>query len=137
MLVAAFAGIAALVAIVIACSARKRIVTAIMIVLALTFMLPAGHVFLLFHPEWVDGRFRTYKKFYRDIQVGMTRGQVLAALKERYPANGPRQRPMIIDDTPRRLAFFMNPEASREPNCEGIFLTLEAARVTRMSYSAD
>ena len=81
MLVAAFAGIAALVAIVIACSARKRIVTAIMIVLALTFMLPAGHVFLLFHPEWVDGRFRTYKKFYRDIQVGMTRGQVLAALK--------------------------------------------------------
>lgn len=137
MLVAAFAGIAALVAIVIACSARKRIVTAIMIVLALTFILPAGHLFLLFHPEWVDSRFRTYKKFYRDIQVGMTRGQVLAALEERYPANGPRQRPMIIDDTPRSLAFFMNPETSREPNCEGIFLTLEAGRVTRMSYSAD
>lgn len=137
MLIVAFGGLAALVAIVIACRAKRRIVTAMMIVLALAFMVPAGYVCLMFHPELVDGRFRTYKRFYRDIEAGMTREQVLAAMEERYPANGPRQRPMIIEDTPRRLAFFMNPETSREPNCEGIFLTLEAGRVTRLSYSAD
>lgn len=137
MLIAAFGGLAALLAIVIARRTKRRIVTVIMILLALAFTVPAGFVFLAFHPELVDGRFRTYKRFYRDIQVGMTREQVLAAMEKHYPPNGPRKRPMIIDDTPRSLDFFMNPETSREPNCEGIFLTLEAGRVTRMSYSAD
>jgi hypothetical protein len=137
MLIVAFGGLAALVAIVIACRTKRGIVTVVMIVLALAFIVPAGYVFLMFHPELVDGRFRTYKRFYRDIQMGMTREQVLAAMEHHYPANGPRQRPMIIDDTTRGLAFFMNPETSHEPNCEGIFLTLEAGHVTRMSYSAD
>lgn len=40
-------------------------------------------------------------------------------------------------DTRWDLSFFMNPETSREPNCEGIFLTLEASRVTKKVYSAD
>jgi hypothetical protein len=137
MLIAALGALVALVAIVIACRARRGIITAMMIVLALAFIVPASYLFLMFHPELVDGRFRTYKRFYRDIEAGMTREQVLAAMERHYPAIGPRERPMIIDDTPRRLAFFMNPETSREPNCEGIFLTLEAGRVTRMSYSAD
>lgn len=137
MLMAALGALVALVAIVIACRAKKGIITAMMIVLALAFIVPSGFVVLMFHPEWVDGRFRTYKRFYRDIEAGMTREQVLAALERHYPANGPRKRPMMIDDTPRGLAFFMNPETSREPNCEGIFLTLEAGRVTRLSYSAD
>ncbi len=56
-----------------------------MIVLALVFLLPAAYVFLAFHPELVDGRFRTYKAFYRDIHVGMTKDQVFAALDRRYP----------------------------------------------------
>ena len=35
------------------------------------------------------------------------------------------------------VGYFMNPEKSTEPNCEGIFLTLEAGSVTKMWYSAD
>ena len=67
----------------------------------------------------------------------MTREQVLAAMDQRYPTNGSRKRPKIMDDTPESLGFFMNPETSREPNCEGIFLTLERGRVTRKVYSPD
>ncbi len=137
ILIAAGGALAALVAIVIACRAKRGLVTAMMVVLALAFIAPAGYVFLAFHPELVDGRFRTYKRFYRDIQVGMTREQVLAAMEQRYPTNGLRKRPKILNDTPEGLGFFMNPETSREPNCEGIFLTLEAGRVTKMVYSAD
>lgn len=137
ILIAVGGALAALVAIVIACRAKSGFVTAMMVVLALVFIAPAGYVFLAFHPELVDGRFRTYKRFYSDIQVGMTREQVLAAMEQRYPTNGPRKRPTIMDDTPVRLGFFMNPENSNEPNCEGIFLTLEAGRVSKIVYSAD
>ncbi|HOX55354.1 MAG TPA: hypothetical protein P5205_01565 [Candidatus Paceibacterota bacterium] len=137
ILISAVGAIAALAAIVIASRAKSGLVIAMMLVLALVFIAPAGCVFLAFHPELVDGRFRTYKRFYRDIQVGMTREQVLAAMEQRYPTNGPRKRPTILNDTPEGLGFFMNPETSREPNCEGIFLTLEAGRVTRIEYSAD
>jgi hypothetical protein len=42
-----------------------------------------------------------------------------------------------LHDTPDGLGFFMNPEASREPNCEGIFLRLEQGRVTKKTYSPD
>jgi hypothetical protein len=118
-------------------AAKSGLITAVMLALALVFIAPAGYVFLAFHPEWVDGRFRTYKRFYRDLEVGMTREQVLAAMEQHYPTNGSRQRPMIMDDTSERLGFFMNPETSTEPNCEGIFLTLEAGRVTKIDYSAD
>jgi len=137
ILIAAVGALAALAAIVIACRAKSGLITAIMVALALVFIAPAGCVFLAFHPELVDGRFRTYKRFYQDIKVGMTRDQVLAAMELRYPTNGPRKRPTIMRDTPEGLGFFMSPEASREPNCEGIFLTLEAGRVTKMVYSAD
>jgi len=137
ILIAVFGALAAVVAIVIACRAKRKLVTALLIVLAVVFILPAGYVYLAFHPELVDGRFRTYKGFYNDIRVGMTREQVLALMDEHYPAGGPRKRPRIIGDTPRSLDFFMNPETSREPNCEGIFLMLEEGRVTRTVYSAD
>jgi hypothetical protein len=137
ILIAAVSALAALVAIVIACRARSGLVTAMMVVLALVFIAPTGYVYLAFHPELVDGRFRTYKRFYRDIQVGMTRDQVLTAMEQRYPTNGPRKLPTILNDTPEGLSFFMNPETAREPNCEGIFLTLETGRVTKIVYSAD
>jgi hypothetical protein len=127
----------ALIAIVVACMVRSGGVRALMIVLALVCLLPAAYVFLAFHPQLVDGRFRTYKRFYSDIQVGMTREEVLAALARRYPTDGPRKRPKIMGDTPTSLGFFMNPETSREPNCEGILLTLESNRVTKVVYSPD
>jgi hypothetical protein len=121
ILVAAVGALLALIAVVIACKARSGLVMALMILLALVFVAPAGYVFLAFHPELVDGRFRTYKAFYRDIQIGMTRDDVIAALNRHYPKSGPRQRPKVMDDTTNSLGFFMNPETSREPNCRDIF----------------
>jgi hypothetical protein len=137
ILLAAGGAVLALTAGVVACMVRSGGVRALMIVLASVFLLPAACVFIAVHPELVDGRFRTYKRFYSDIQVGMTREQVLAAMERRYPADGPRERPKIMDDTPTSLGFFMNPETSREPNCEGIFLTLEGGSVTEIGYSPD
>jgi hypothetical protein len=137
ILIAAAGAILALVAVVIARLARSGGVKALMAVLTVVFLLPAGYVFLAFHPELVDGRFRTYEAFYRDIQIGMTREQVYSALEHHYPKGGPRQPPKILNDTPEGLGFFMNPETSAEPNCEGIFLTLQAGRVTQKVYSRD
>jgi len=128
---------AALVALVIAWLVRNSAVKAMMIVLALVFLLPGVYLFVGLNPWLVDSRFRTYRKFYEEIEIGMTREQVLAALERRYPTDGPRKRPKILNDTPEGLGFFMNPETSREPNCEGIFLTLEGGRVTKRVYSAD
>ncbi|MES2997128.1 MAG: hypothetical protein V4733_10005 [Verrucomicrobiota bacterium] len=124
-------------ALVVAWLARSSALKAIMVVLALIFLLPAGYLFVGLNPWLVDSRFRTYRAFYRDIEVGMTRDQVLAVMERRYPADGLRKRPKIMDDTSQRLGFFMNPETSREPNCEGIFLALEGGRVTKIVYSAD
>jgi hypothetical protein len=137
VLFAAVGAVAAVIAAIVACRARSGLVMAMMLVLSLVFIAPAAYLFLAFHPQIVDGRFRTYKAFYRDIRIGMTREQVLAAMELRYPADGPRKRPKIMDDTSARLGFFMDPETSREPNCEGIFLTLERGRVTEMVYSPD
>jgi hypothetical protein len=137
VLMALLAAGAALVAVIVASRTRRGLVRGMMVVLALVFLAPAAYVFQAFHPELVDGRFRTYKAFYRDIQLGMTREQVFAAFEHRYPQGGPRQRPKLMQDEPGRLGFFMNSETSREPNCEGIFLTLEHGRVTRKDYSPD
>jgi hypothetical protein len=108
-----------------------------MLSFALVFLAPAGCVVLVLFPELVDGRFRTYKAFYHDIHAGMTRDQVLAAMERRYPAGGKRKRPTIMSNTSTNLSFFMNPETSREPNCEGIFLMLDGGRVTNVVYSPD
>ena len=137
ILIAATGAVGALVAIVIACHAKSGLVIVMMTLLSLLLIAPAGYVFLVFHPELIDGRFRTYKRFYGDIRVGMTREQVLAAMEQHYPTNGPRKRPKILNDTPEGLGFFMNPENSREPNCEGIFLRLDGGRVVKIVYSAD
>jgi hypothetical protein len=137
ILIALVGVLLALSTLIFACRARSAIVTVTLLVLALVFIAPAGYVFLAFHPELVDGRFRAYKRFYSDIQVGMTREQVLATMELFYPTDGPRKRPTIMNDTPEALGFFMNPESSREPNCEGIFLTLENGRVTKKDYSRD
>lgn len=128
---------AALAALVVAWLVRSSVVKAMMILMALVFMVPAAYVFVGLNPGLFDSRFRTYQAFYKDIELGMTREQVLTLLERHYPADGSRKRPKILNDTPDALGFFMNPETSTEPNCEGIFLTLEGGRVTKRVYSAD
>jgi|SRR5882672_1162819 len=137
ILIAALGAFLAIVLIAVACVARRGGMKALMIVLAVVFLLPTVYVFLAFHPELVDGRFRTYKALYQDIQIGMTRDEVFAAIDRRYPKSGSRQRPKTLGDTAQALNFFMNPETSREPNCEGIFLTLTNGHVVKKEYSPD
>jgi hypothetical protein len=129
--------LAAVVVVIIACRVRSGVATAALAVLALLLLVPPGFVFVALNPGLVDARFRTYQAFYRDIETGMTRAEVLAAMERHYPTNGPRQRPTIMEDNTSRLGFFMNPETSREPNCEGIFLTLQNGRVVSKGYSPD
>jgi hypothetical protein len=135
--IAAFGSLTALIAVIVACKARSRHVFTIMLVLALVLIAPAAYLFLTYYPELIDGRFRTYRGFYRDIQVGMTREQVFAAMERRYPKDGPRLRPRVMRDELASLGFFMNAERSSEPNCEGIFLKLEVGRVVSKKYSPD
>ena len=45
--------------------------------------------------------------------------------------------PKVLEDSDTRLDFFMNPERSTEPNCEGIFLQMQENKVVKKSYSAD
>jgi hypothetical protein len=135
ILIAAVDALAALVAIIFACRCKSRLGIATLVVLALVFIAPAGYMFLARHPELVDGRFRAYRRFYRDVQVGMTRENVLAAMEQHYPTNRRRKPPKVVNDTTVGLGFFMNPETSREPKGEGIVLTLEAGRVTKKVYS--
>jgi hypothetical protein len=112
-------------------------IKSLLVLLALLILLPSGGLVVALYPELIDGRFRTYRAFYHDIQVGMDRGEVLRLMERHYPAAGPRQRPKIVTDEPARLGFFMNPERSPEPNCEGIFLALRNGRVVQKEYSAD
>lgn len=137
ILIAAVGVFFALVAGAFAYMARSGGIRALMIIVALVCMIPAVFVFLAFHPELVDGRFRTYKDFYSDIQIGMTKEEVLGLRDRRYPEGGTRKRPRVMDDTSESLGFFMNPESSREPNCEGIFLKLENGKVKSKTYSPD
>ena len=67
----------------------------------------------------------------------MTRDEVNLLLDRHYPELGARQRPKVMEDTSERLGFFMNPETSREPNCEGIFLSIREGQVIAKSYSED
>jgi hypothetical protein len=137
ILFAAGATALGLIAIFVAFIVRSSAVRASMIAMAILCLLPAVYLFLAFHPALIDGRFRAYKHLYREIQVGMTRDQVMAILDQVYPADGARKRPTIMTDTPTFLGFFMNPETSREPNCEGIFLTLDHGKVAKKVYSPD
>lgn len=89
------------------------------------------------YPELVDSRFRAYNEFYGDIELGMSREQVLELMEQHYPAVGPRKLPTVRVDTPTDLVFFMNAEGESEPDCEGIVLELERGRVTRRRYSED
>ena len=138
IVLAAFIGVLlALGAIFVAGTTRSVALRILMIAVTLILLVPAGLVLHALYPELLDNRFRTYKKFYADIQVGMAREQVFATMARHYPRNGVRESPTILQDTPTALNFFMNPETSTHPNCEGIFLTMEEGRVTNRKYSPD
>jgi hypothetical protein len=117
--------------------AKSRAVKGFFVVIASISLLPSALLFVLANPGIFDARFRAYKAFYKDIDVGMTRAEVLALMSQHYPTNGARLPPKVMEDTSERLGFFMNPEGSTEPNCEGIFLTLEHEIVRSKSYSPD
>jgi hypothetical protein len=88
-------------------------------------------------PHWINARQRAYKSFYDDIQVGMSREQIVKNMERHYPEAGPRHRPRITTDTPTNIHFLMTPESSGDPNAEGISVKLSDGHVTRKFYSMD
>ena len=109
----------------------------ILLVAALFLLGPSGVALIGFKPELVDDRFKTYKQLFGDIEVGMSRADVMTLIDQHYPSEGERLRPNIIEDSDKKLGFFMNPEDSTEPNCEGIFLEMQDNKVVRKSYARD
>jgi len=109
----------------------------ILIVAALFLLTPSGVALICIKPELVDGRYKTYKQLYGDIHVGMSRAEVMTLIDQHYPSEGKRLRPKIIEDSDKKLSFFMNPEDSTEPNCEGIFLRIQDDSVIKKSYARD
>lgn len=109
----------------------------LLVLIALMTLAPAGLVVYAMHPEWMDARYRSYKGFYESIRLGMTREEVMALQTQFYPEGGPRQKPQIIIDEEKSLTFFMHPEHSAEPNCEGIFLVFDNGKVKSKTYSPD
>ncbi|KAA3614233.1 MAG: hypothetical protein DWQ01_00590 [Planctomycetota bacterium] len=92
---------------------------------------------LAFKPELIDGRYRTFKAFYRDLKVGMNRSEVEQLIDRYYSLDSGRLRPTVMKDIGFELGFFMNPEDASRPNCEGIFLSFQEGRVTRKHDSRD
>jgi len=137
ILIAAITLIGAVACLVFAYFASKWIKRGILIVAALFLLGPSGVALICFKPELVDDRFRTYKQLFGDFEVGMSRADVMTLVDQHYPSEGGRLRPNIIEDSDKKLSFFMNPEDSAEPNCEGIFLEMQDNKVVRKSYARD
>ena len=137
ILIAAITLIGAVACLVFAYFASKWIKRGILIVAALFLLGPSGVALIGFKPELVDDRFRTYKQLFEDIEVGMSRAEVMTLVDRHYPSEGERLPPQIIEDSDKKLSFFMNPEDSTGPNCEGIFLQMEEDTVVKKSYARD
>ena len=137
ILFAAISLIGAAACLVFAYLASHWLKRGILIVAALFLLGPSGVALICFKPELVDDRFRTYKQLFGDIEVGMSRAEVMTLVDQNYPAEGERLRPNLIEDSDKKLSFFMNPEDSTEPNCEGIFLKMRDDKVMRKSYARD
>jgi hypothetical protein len=105
--------------------------------IALLSVAPGLFLLGLLHPEIWDARTRTYKRFFADIEVGMSRTEVNQAFQRRYPPKDARNAPRIATDDGQMLWFFMYPEREKDGDCEGIFLTFEKGRVAKKQYSAD
>lgn len=109
----------------------------VFLLIAVLTLAPTGLVVLAVYPEWLDARFRSYKMFYTDIQLGMTKDEVMTVQAKHYPEGGPRLKPRIIVDEVDHLTLFMHPETSAEPDCEGIILALKEGKVVSKTYSPD
>jgi len=117
IVLAAIVGILlAIVAAIFAFRARSRAGKVSLSLLTLVMLLPAGLVLVGLNPWLVDDRFRAYRGFYKDIEIGMTRKEVIELMQRHYPSGGPRGAPKVMEDSSSRLGFFMNPETSREPS---------------------
>ena len=108
-----------------------------LLVSGIIFAIPSAYTLVAFKPGWFDARYKVYQAFYDDIHVGMTRDEVLKCMSVHYTKGSERLSPNIISDDSNSLGFFMNPEKSGEPNCEGIFLDMKSGIVVRKRYSAD
>ena len=137
ILIAAVTLIGAVACLVFAYFASHWLKRGILIAAALFLLCPSGVALIGFKPELVDDRFKTYKYLFRDVEVGMSRAEVITLVDQHYPSEGERLRPNIIEDSEKNLSFFMNPEDSTEPNCEGIFLEMQDNKVVRKSYARD
>ncbi|WP_395751335.1 hypothetical protein [Prosthecobacter sp.] len=109
----------------------------LLVLISILTLAPAGLVMAAAYPEWIDARYRSYKTFFADIRLGMTREEVMAVQNRLYPPDGPRKKPTIIVEDERSITFFMHPEHATEPNCEGIFLAFENGRLKSKTYSPD
>jgi len=136
-LIAAVTLIGALACLVFACLASNWLRRVILIVVALFLLAPSGAALICLKPELVDGRYSTYKQLFGDIEVGMSRAQVMKLVDQHYPFGGKRLRPKVLEDSEVKLSFFMNPEDSAGPDCEGIFLQMEDDSVVKKSYVRD
>ena len=135
--VVALLGIVAALALIVGAIRKDRWKRGILLALGVALLVPSSFFALGLNPWLVDARFRTFRSFYYDIEVGMSRAEVMNLVHQHYPDSGKRQRPSIVYDEQARLGIFMNPEHTREPNCEGVFLALEEGSVVSKSYSAD
>jgi hypothetical protein len=106
-------------------------------VLCIFCLLPSLIDLDAFFPDILDGRYRVFKRTYRDIHEGMNRSEIKDVIKTQYPVSGERLKPKIIEDTSVSLVMLMDPEGSREPNCEGILLTFKNDELVKKQYSRD
>lgn len=135
--VAALGVLASIILLVTVFKVRSKGLKVMLAFLALLTLAPLGLVVLTLYPEWMDARVRSYKAFYEDIQLGMTREEVMGVQAKIYPEGSPRMKPRIIVDEADHLTFFMHPETSAEPDCEAIILGLKEGRVASKTYSPD
>lgn len=136
-MVAALGVAASIILLVTVFKVRSRGLKVMLALMAVLTLAPLGLVVLTLYPEWLDARIRSYKAFYNDIQLGMTREEVLAVQAGVYPDSSPRMKPRVIVDEADHLTFFMHPETAAEPDCEAIILAFKEGKVTSKTYSPD
>lgn len=137
ILIGASSALVALIAVITACRTSNGMVRMLAFAITLIALAPAIFLIVALNPWITDARYRAYRAFYRDVEVGMSKTDVQKLLAEHYPTNGARGYPQTVYDDATQLGYFMNPEHSREPNCEGIFLSLSNSIVVSKKYSAD
>lgn len=129
--------VVALITLVTVFRVRRVGLKLLLVLISLLALAPTGLVLVTMFPEWVDARYRSYKAFYEGIQPGMTKAEIMTWEAQIYPEGGPRQRPQIIVEDETSLSFFMHPEHSTDPNCEGILLVFEDGKLKSKTYSPD